>query len=279
MNDVLSNLSILIVTWKGDSLLKNCLDSLTSAVGTLPEVVVVDNADESSTRELVAHYPNAKYVPSPGNPGFAGGNNIGLEHTTHDYILLLNNDTIIHTDSFTPLMQFLQTHPTVGIVQGTMNIPGVGLDVCGEDLMPWGLLHHRLMRKPVETTPRENKRVTAAKGAMLMFKRKVLDDLGGVLFYDHFKNYFEDIDFCIRAGKAGWETWFVDTPPIDHLCGRTLGRVPGYDVWAQYFRNILFSFHHNFGFWGHVFTIPCFTLAAFIKSPRALVKALGNADA
>jgi len=270
---MLNCLSIIIVTWKGDALLKNCLDSLTRTVGTAPEVVVVDNADEPSTRELVAHYQNAKYVRSPGNPGFAGGNNVGLRETTRDYILLLNNDTVIHADSLTPLMEFLRDHPKVGIVQGTMNIPGFGFDDCGTMMTPFGIQRHLERGKPAATTHLVPRKVFAAKGAMLMFKRTVLNDVG-FLFYDHFKSYYEETDFCHRARLAGWETWFVPTPPIDHLCGQTSGRFDNGEIFAQYFRNILFSFHHNFGFWGHVFTIPCFVVAAFLKSPKALFRAL-----
>ena len=272
----LGELSIIIVTWKGDDLLRNCLDSLARVAGTAPEIVVVDNAAEASSQKLVAAYPNATYIASPGNPGFAGGNNIGLKHTTRDYILLLNNDTIIHTDSFSPLIDFLDAHPKVGIVQGTMNVParGNGLDVCGEDLMPWGLLRHRLVGKPTASTPLRAKRVSAAKGAMLCLKRQIVAAIGGRLFDPSFKNYFEDIDLCLRARKAGWETWFVPTPPIDHLCGQTAAKLNGDDIWAQYFRNILYSFHRNFGFWGHVFTIPCFFCAALVRCPRALRRAL-----
>ena len=275
MNGI-EQLSIVIVTWNGDGLLKNCLDSVRRVYGDVPEIVVVDNANQASCATLAKEYPNVTYVAAPENLGFAGGNNLALPHVTRDYILLLNNDTIVHEDSFTPLLDFLAAHPKVGIVQGTMNIPARnnGLDVCGEDLWPWGILHHRLVGQPTATTPLKAKKVFAAKGAMLMMKRQVLADVGGRFFDPAFKNYFEDIDLCFRARNAGWETWFVPTPPIDHLCGQTAGKFKHEDIWAQYFRNILVSYHRNFGFWGHVFTIPCFICAALIRAPKALFKAL-----
>ena len=268
-------LSIIIVTWNGDDLLKNCLDSVQRIYGDVPEVVVIDNANQTTCAELIKRYPNAKYIASTENLGFAGGNNLAIPEVTRDYILLLNNDTVIYKDSFSPLLEFLSSHDNVGIVQGTMNIPARnnGLDVCGEDLWPWGILRHRLVGQPTATTPLKAKKVFAAKGAMLMMKREVLNDVGGRFFDPSFRNYFEDIDLCFRARNAGWETWFVPTPPIDHLCGQTAGRIND-DIWAQYFRNILISFHRNFGFWGHVFTIPCFFCAALIRNPKALFKAL-----
>lgn len=270
-------LSVIIVTWNGDDILKDCLDSVQRVYGTKLEIVVVDNADSAATRELVAGYEGVRYVASPGNPGFAGGNNIGLKETTRPYILLLNNDTVVHEDSFTPMLEFLEAHERVGIVQGTMNIPSLdnGLDDCGVMMTPFGIQRHLHRGEPTATTSLVPRKVFAAKGAMMMFKRSVLDDVG-FLFYDHFRSYYEETDFCHRSRNAGWETWFVPTPPIDHLCGATSRRFDNAGIWRRYFRNILYSFWKNFGFGGRFFTLPCFAAAAFVRSPRALCGALAD---
>lgn len=273
--DSIDELSAIIVTYQGDGLLRDCLDSLGKVYGDRLETVVVDNAASPETAALAARYPSVRYVSSPGNPGFAGGNNRGLPFATRKYILLLNNDTLIHEDSFTPLVRFLADHPKVGIVQGTMNVPalGDGLDDCGILMTPFGIQRHLHRGEPTATTRLEPRRVFAAKGAMLMFRREVLERVNP-LFYDHFVSYYEETDFCHRAALAGWETWFVPTPPIDHLGGMTSNRFRNEDIWSRYFRNILWSFHRNYGFFGHVFTIPCFVLAAAWVSPRALYRAL-----
>lgn len=275
MTDAVSELSIVIVTWKGDDILGNCLRSVRKVYGKLPEIVVVDNAASEETHKLVSGFDVVKYVPSPGNPGFAGGNNIGVRETTRPYILLLNNDTIVHGDSFSPLVEFLKEHDRVGIVQGTMNLPSIdnGLDDCGVLMTPFGIQRHLHRGEPTATTKLLPRKVFAAKGAMMMFKRAVLADVG-FLFYDHFWSYYEETDFCHRALKAGWETWFVPTLPIDHICGATSCRFDSKFVWRRYFRNILYSFWRNFGFFGRVFTLPCFAFAAFVRSPSALCGAL-----
>lgn len=271
------NLSVVIVTWNGDDILKNCLDSLVRVYGSSLEIVVVDNADSASTRALVSGYGGVKYVPSPGNPGFAGGNNIGVRETTRPYILLLNNDTVVHGDSFTPLVEFLEAHERVGVVQGTMNVPSLdnGLDDCGVLMTPFGIQRHLHRGEPSASTVLRPRKVFAAKGAMMMFKREVLDDLG-FLFHDHFWSYYEETDFCHRAQNAGWETWFVPTEPIDHLGGVTSGRFDNEKIWRRYFRNIIYSFWHNFGFCGRLLTLPCFICAAFVRSPRALCGAIAD---
>ena len=274
-SNTIDQLSIIIVTWNGDDLLKSCLDSVRTVYGDRPQIVVVDNANQRSCADLAKSYPNVTYVAAPENLGFAGGNNLAIPHVTRDYVLLLNNDTVVYKDSFSPLIDFLASHPHVGIVQGTMNVPalGNGLDDCGVLMTPFGVQRHLHHGEPTASTQLAPRKVFAAKGAMLMFKRTVLKDTG-FLFYDHFKSYYEETDFCHRAKLRGWETWFVPTPPIDHLCGRTSGRFDNEEIVAQYFRNIFYSFHSNFGFWGHVFTIPCFFCAALIRAPKSLFRAM-----
>lgn len=269
----MTNLSILIVTWNGDDLLRDCLDSLARVYAATPEIVIVDNADLVTTRDLVARYPNATYVAAPENLGFAGGNNLGLASCTREYVLLLNNDTVVRGHSFEPLVAFLESHPKVGIVQGTMNIPGFGLDDCGTMMLPVGIQRHLHRGEPTDGTRLAARRVTAAKGALMMIRRRVIASTG-FLFYDHFRSYFEETDFCRRAANAGWETWFVPTPPVDHLCGATSGRFARDEIWVQYFRNILYSFARNWGWWGRLVMLPLFTCAAFLKSPRNLISAL-----
>ena len=276
-SSAVSELSIVIVTWNGDDILGNCLRSVRKVYGDLLEVVVVDNAASEATHKLVSGFNGVKYVSSPGNPGFAGGNNIGVRETTRPYILLLNNDTVVHGDSFSPLIEFLKSHEHVGIVQGTMNIPALGnaLDDCGVLMTPIGIQRHLHRGESTASTKLSARKVFAAKGAMMMFKRAVLDDLG-FLFYDHFWSYYEETDFCHRARNAGWETWFVPTMPIDHLCGVTSSRFDTKIVWRRYFRNILYSFWRNFGLFGKFFTLPCFACAAFVRSPSALYGAVSD---
>lgn len=273
---MINRISMIVVTWNNDELLRNCLNSVHSVYGRLPETIVVDNANLASTAELCQGFPDVRYIALPKNIGFAGGNNAAIPWCTKEFVFLLNNDTIFHTDSLSPLVEFLDQHPRVGIVQGTMNIPRATntLDVCGENLTPLGILHHRLLGRPTDSTKLRPTRVSAAKGAMLLFKRTVLDGLPFGLFDPSFKNYFEDIDFCLRAQKKGWETWFVPTPPIDHLCGQTSSKFPSDEIWTQYIRNIFVSLHRYLGLWGHLFTLPVFCCAAFVKSPKAFVNAM-----
>ena len=85
-----------------------------------------------------------------------------------------------------------------------------------------------------------------------MVRRSVVETLGGVLFHDHFKSYYEETDFCHRVWLSGYEVWFVPTPPIDHLLGSTSAKFDNALIWRQYIANIFFSFSANFSLEGKI---------------------------
>ena len=245
--------TVLIVTWNGDGLLRDCLESVRAALPRCPPCVIVDNANLESTKELCAGFEFVTYVPSNENLGFAGGNNLGLPFCKTKYVCLLNNDTIIHADSFTPLVEFLELHPGAAVAQGTMKLPRCNntLDDCGTTLKWYGVQHHRYFRQP-DPGNLVPAKVFAAKGAFMMIRRSVVETLGGVLFHGHFKSYYEETDFCHRVWLSGSEVWFVPTPPIDHLLGSTSAKFDNALIWRQYIANIFFSFSANFSLEGKV---------------------------
>lgn len=239
-----SNLSVIIVTWNGDELLQGCLESIRRVCADEIEIIVVDNAACDSTRTIVSRYANAKYVKSETNLGFAGGNNLGLPHCTRKYVVLLNNDTIVHEDSFSPLVDYMERHPRVAVVQGKMRLSAWGdvLDTCGIMMTPFGVGYDPYVMRSTRETKVLSRAVFAGKGAFLAFRRSILERLGGVLFYDHFHCNYEETDFCHRVWLSGNEVHFVDTPPIDHLQSRTISKLNQELVLARTISNTLFSF-------------------------------------
>lgn len=270
----LKNVSIVIVTYKGDDLTRDCLNSLAATCGESPQVVVVDNSPSGSTRMMVAAYPNAVYVPSPGNPGFAGGNNRALKYCDRQYILLLNNDTVVHSaESILSLVRFLGENPRCGAVQGSGRlVPSGNIAGCGSWLTPLGFLHtpgfnareHSLFEKPHPCF--------MGSGFFLMFRRKDIASVGGFLFRTDFWCYYEETDFCHRVWLAGMEVWYVPTIPIDHLCSCTAGRFRRDDIMRRYLRNLLFSLKANLSFLSRLRMMPCVYLMIAAHAFFHLVK-------
>ena len=272
MNGRLAELSILIVTWNGDELLRNCLESLAAVCGLEPEIVVVDNAASAETERLVAGFANCRYVRTEKNLRFAGGNNLGVAQCVRPYVVLLNNDTIVHEDSFTPLMQYLDGHPHVGVVQGTLNLSRCGnkLDSCGSLLSPLGGIVQLRFGEPLAEARLEPQTVFTVKGALMMFRRSLLEALPCGLFHGGFFNNYEDIDFCHRVWLTGKEVRFVPTPPVDHLYNATIRRLPRGDVRARELANAMFSLHSLLGAYGRWTLLPKFYAYRFLMFLRCV---------
>lgn len=267
-----NELSILIVTWNGDEMLLQCLESLVKVGGQSAEVVVVDNAASPATERLVSQFANCKYVKAERNLGFSGGNNLGLAHCTRRYVLLLNNDTLVHTDSFSPLLDYLDRNPQVGVVQGTLVLgrDGGRLDSCGMMLSPLGGLYLRHWLESAESCELSASPVFSAKGAMLAFARSLPSEIPGGLFHGHFFNNYEEVDFCHRVWLSGREVHFVPTPPVNHLYNATIRRLPSGEVRARELSNSLFSLHSLLGFYGKARLLPLFYGYRFLMFIRCV---------
>lgn len=275
MTNTRERISLVIVTWNGDDLLRCCLDSLLKVYGQLPETVIADNANQPSTRQLVESYENTRYIPLPDNLGFAGGNNAALPFCSKDYIILLNNDTEFTADSISPLIAFLDEHPDCAAAQGKIILSANGkLDGCGGFFSPIGILSFEGNGADDSTEFNTPKRVFTIGGAFFALRKSAIAACGG-LFYDHFKSYYEEVNLCHRLTLAGFQCWYVPTPPVLHRHSVTMAKFKWFDIQRQYYRNIWFS------------TLTCFGLAcrlrfgfciAFLSFGQTLVSLLkGNA--
>ena len=274
---MLNDVSIVIVTYKGDEVLEGCLESLAATCGTEPQVVVVDNSPSEATKRIVDGYSNAVYVESPGNPGFAGGNNLAVPFCDRKYVLLLNNDTVVRTrKSIDDLVAFMEAHPECGVAQGSIVLPKAGgaAGGCGSFLTPLGFQYARGFGVPPDMPGLEEPiRCFSAMGAFMMFPRDMLSSDGaGFLFYDHFKSYYEESDFCHRVWLAGKEVWYVPTDPIDHLCGFTAGKFKRSEIMRQYIRNSFFSLHVNLGVLARLTILPAYYCVMVVHSLAHLLR-------
>ena len=263
---MLNKISVLIVTFKGNDLLSNALNSINKIdPDNKLEIIVVDNSPDERTKSLVASFANARYFAHPaptlhssscnsshimpwhGNPGFAGGNNFGWHFCTRPYVLLLNNDTIVHSaDSFTTLVEFMETHPTCGAAQGTITISQIGncLGGLGGYMTTFGF--HSAIGLFTKREDEPGLAETAASrfsasGAYLMIRRSAVVAAGGFLFRSFFWCYYEEVDLCHRLWLAGYEVWYVPTEPVDHIMGQTSGKMKHGNVMTKYLENQYFS--------------------------------------
>lgn len=205
------------------------------------KVFLVENAsgDEALLRrEIDARFSDfAHLVVSPENGGYGAGNNLGLQAAVRSrvpfrYVHFLNPDTEIRGRAVTRLVTFLEAHPKAGLAGGSFE---------HEDGTPWsvafrfptpvselegsaaiGVLTRALLkyRVPLHLGD-EPTEVDWVSGASMMFRREVLEQVGG--FDEGFFLYFEEVDLCLRTKTAGWEIWYVPDSRVMHVRGQSTG--------------------------------------------------------
>lgn len=243
--------SILVINFQGAALTRACLQSLRQLDYPNYEIIVADNGSSPEHRGEVlavfADFPEIKPLLLDTNSGFAGGNNAALREARGDFILLLNNDTVVNPGFLRALVDYLLAHREAGVVQGKMLLPRCGntLDVCGSFATAIGLPYHYGYYKPDGPKYERAVPVFGGKGACLLFRREVVEAVGGFLFDPDFFCYYEETDFCHRAWLSGFEVHFVPSPAIQHFMGGTSDRMKRGFALEHYQRNMAFSLWGN----------------------------------
>jgi N-acetylglucosaminyl-diphospho-decaprenol L-rhamnosyltransferase len=237
---------VVIVNYRSAGLAIDCLRSLAPEVASHPgaRAVVVENAsgDDSADRLASAIRDEgwggwASLVVAPRNGGFAAGNNLAIAPSLASgrppgLVWLLNPDTIVRPGALRELVGFLDRRPDVGLAgsrleypdgepqRSAFNFPTVlGELESGLRLGPvsWALRRH-VQAPPV---PEGECRVDWVAGASLMVRREVFDAVG--LLDEGYFMYFEEVDFCFKAARAGWPCWYVPESRVVHLVGQSSG--------------------------------------------------------
>ena len=228
------DLSICIISLNAREYLRACLDSIQRYSPALNyEIIVADNASTDGTAEMLAqNFPQVSLIQNEENLGFTQPVNQMLAAAQGEFFVLLNPDTQLVEDVFTPLVAYLRANPEVGVA-----IPKV-LNADGS----FQAQSRRGEAKPAEVFgyflglgklfPRSRKlngylqswlpedeiaEVKAVSGSCMFIRRETWQQVGG--FDEQFFAYQEDSDYCLRARKAGWKVMYVPITRIVHYGG------------------------------------------------------------
>lgn len=233
-------LSIIIVSWNVKKVLIDCLGSIEENPASEPfEVLVVDNASSDGTVESVRNkFPEVVVIANSQNLGFAAANNQGIEKSQSEYILLLNPDTIIHSDSLDILIEFMDKNEDVGIC-GPQLLNQDGTIQSSARYFPTfrGVLYRHTVIRYLGLFKNEYKKwlmknfdhktkmdVDQVMGAALMIRQSIIEDIG--VMDEQFFMYYEEVDLCFRIKQAGWRVVFMPEVVITHLGSQSSGQIP-----------------------------------------------------
>lgn len=239
-------LLIVIVNYRTPQLVVDCLRTIEPQRGDVVpmQVMVTDNASGDDSIDVISNAIQQNgwqdwvaFMPLENNGGFAYGNNEAIRPALKnadkpDYILLLNPDTTLRDNALKPLIHFMDDHPKVGIAGSRIENPDESVrrtafryhSVLGEFLSSSKLgILHRLCTKWVVAPPVrvEDHQVDWVSGASMLVRREVIDEIG--LLDDGYFMYYEEMDFCRRATRAGWQCWYIADSRVVHLVGQASG--------------------------------------------------------
>lgn len=221
------DLSIVLVNWNALELTSNALRSLQEHTrGIDHEVFVIDNGStrDDSARELPRRHPWVRFIANPDNRGFSKANNQGVREATGRYVVLLNNDTLQVENALGASVRYMDAHPDVGAL-GIQHLNHDAARTCQPSFFPFpdprrdvlevlGLVPPVPAPPPTTVRPPEQD-VDWVCGSYLFMRRECLDQVG--LLDERFFIYDEDIDWCLRAHRAGWKVRFWPGAAMIHL--------------------------------------------------------------
>ncbi|MET3019992.1 glycosyltransferase family 2 protein [Flavobacterium hydatis] len=225
------DVSIIIVNYNTQELTLQCLRSVyEKTAGISFEVIVVDNASsDDSVKQVRIEFPQVILIESPENLGFGRANNLGFEHSTGNYIFLLNSDTLLINNAIEILWRFLNQNLDIAIVGGQLFeedglttthsysflFPSILMEI--DVLLRWAI-SHRLEKKKLKNIKTDHF-ITVANvtGADMMLRRSDIEQYG---FFDpSFFLYFEETELSYRYYRKGRKSVFFPEAKIIHLAG------------------------------------------------------------
>jgi GT2 family glycosyltransferase/glycosyltransferase involved in cell wall biosynthesis len=217
------SVSIVVIALGDAPHLLECLRSVAMNVRTTPyEVIVVLNGAELAVAsELAGHVDGANVLASRVNRGFAGGCNLGAAAAEGDYMVLLNDDTLVEPDWLESLVAAAERRPAAGAVGSRLLHLDGSLQEAGQVLWSDGSTSCVGRDAPAGVHAYEwARRVDYCSGSSLLVRRATWERLGG-LDESYFPAYCEDVDLCLRIAEGGEEVWYEPTSQVRHLESRS----------------------------------------------------------
>lgn len=221
-------ISIITINYNGLKDTEELILSLTNHLVSISyEIIVVDNASKADEASILkAQFPSITVIRSKSNLGFSGGNNLGIKEAKGEYLLLLNNDTIIKDDTIHFLVDRLKSDSSIGAVSPKIkfDLPPFCIQFAGYTPLSGITLRNSLIGfgqmdgadfEKAHTTP-------YCHGAAMMIKKEVIDKAG--YMPQIYFLYYEELDWCTQIEKAGYTLWYEPLCTVYHKESQSTGQ-------------------------------------------------------
>ncbi|HMG84027.1 MAG TPA: glycosyltransferase family 2 protein [Ferruginibacter sp.] len=218
-----------------EALLRSIADTNTYAA---IEIIVVDNASKTDpVPEWIKRFPAVRFIRSEKNLGFAGGNNLGIQQATGDFFFLVNNDTEFTPSLIQTLVDLLENNTGVGIVSPKIKYfdKPTMLQYAGFTPMNYFTMRNKCIGQfAIDTAQFDHLTGPTgfAHGAAMMVRKEVIAKAG--LMAENFFLYYEEMDWCEKIKRSGYEVWVCMQALIYHKESVSVGKT---SPLKEYFMN------------------------------------------
>lgn len=274
-------LSIVIVNMNTKDLTIGCIRSIEKEASDMSfEILLTDNGSTDGSVEAFKKLSNEKFwkdkftlILNDNNAGYAKANNQGIRKATGKYILLLNNDTIVHKNSLQTLIEFAEKTPDAGVIGSKLlNINGsLQMSCFNFPTIKNAILEYYFGKKGLfdKFAPKGDNpsTVDSVVGAVFLITPKALEVVG--ILDERYWSYFEDIDYCRQCWKHGLKVYYLPNSIITHYHGATFKKMSNE---AERWKRLIPSSKIYHGIIKH------YIINAILWSGQKWQKILGNND-
>ena len=248
------NLSIVIVTFKSEAVVHDCIKSIGSDI----EIIVVENSNNKKFKEnLEKNYSNVSCIISMKNLGMGAGNNIGIKKVKNDFVLILNPDVILENSTIDELISAsknILNYAILAPISSDVDYPNYKILDPIKEIINF----------------KEPQKVRSVDGFAMLLDKKKLDKLLSERYFDeNFFMYLENDDLCKRIIDINENIYIVPLSKIKHLGGKAVDEK--YKNEVEFSRNwhwIWSKFYYQEKHYGYLFAF----LKGFPQFLSSLIK-------
>ncbi len=281
-------ISVIFVSYNTAKMSVEAINSLLTSKGDFElEVFVVDNASKDDSVALIKKaFPQITLLENKMNVGFGRANNQVLDLVKGDYVLLLNTDAFVQSDTLAKSLNYIESHPNCGL----LGVRLIGRDneqqpSCRYFPTPFNLFAHRVglarllpnlqMVDDIDWDASISTSCDWVPGCYYLIRKQVIDQVG--LFDPRYFLYSEEVDHCFSVKKAGWQVMYYADTTVVHIGGESAksdGKVTngGKQLSVLQAESELLYFRKNHGLFTCLIHVFLVVMADFIQIFKSLLK-------
>jgi len=242
------NLTVIIVTFKSDMVIQNCINSINKDI----KILIIDNSNNQNFKNKIEkEYKNVSCILSEKNIGMGPANNLGIKNIKTDYALILNPDVILEPGAINEIIEAskkIDSFCIIAPLEKNKDYPNYKLD----------------KKINIKSDQEKPFRVKSVDGYAMLLNLKRINLLNDFQYFDeNFFMYLENDDLCKRLVENSEKIYVVPKSKINHLGGKAVDQTFEYEIelsrnWHWIWSKFYFNKKHFGFFWALLNSLPSF---------------------